>query len=300
MSIINQEGTIESVQNSQIVLYSSNTFSDFDYSIVSTVLFGNPDLTYTIFSNSASSEIQFGTLQLNQFVYPNSVESTLAFEIEESILKYPQTIFLEARVGIFDRLGLEEFETLEDYSSNTIQEIIDQYERGIESTLQLSQDHEVRAVIRPNSIESTSAVENVQLNFIIDFDSINPTIQFGGFTQLNMEIDPVPLSAIESTVVIPEPNVIPLIRPLGLASTANFDTPSFIDNIHRLLVFKDDNISKVGENDAVVIAGGIRINPGSTVSSSASAGQADLPESPVGFMLVNINGTDYKIPYYNT
>lgn len=300
MSTINQEVTIESVQNSQISLYASNTFADFDYSIVSTVAFGDPDLTYTILPNSVSSEIQFETLQLNQFVYPNSVESTLAFEIEESILKYPQTIFLEARVGIFERLGLEEFETLEDYSSNTIQEIIDEYERGIESTLQLGQDHVVRSLIRPETIEATSAVENVQLNFIIDFDSINPTVQFGGFTQLNMEIDPVPLPPIESTVIIPDPRVIPIIAPLGLASTANFDTPSFIDNIHRILVFKDDNISKVGENDATVIAGGIRINPSGFVSNTASSGEAQLPEAPVGFLSINIGGVDYKIPYYHS
>ena len=38
------------------------------------------------------SEIEFGEIQLNQFVYPDSVESTLVFQIDESILKYPQTM----------------------------------------------------------------------------------------------------------------------------------------------------------------------------------------------------------------
>lgn len=300
MSTIYQDRTIESVQNLTISLFASNTIDDFSFSIVSTVLFGNPDLTYTIFPNSASSEIEFGEIQLNQFVYPDSIESTLVFQIDESILKYPQTIFLEARIELFNRLGLEEFETLEDYSSNTIQEVINEYERGIESTIQMGEEYVVRSIIRPNLIEVTSVVEDVELKFIIDFDSINPTIQFGGFTQLNMEIDNVPFPSIESTVIIPNPDVIPLIQPLGLASTTNFDTPSFIDNIHRILVFKDDNISKIGENDATVISGGIRLNPASTASNTATSGSSSLPEAPVGFLSINIGGVDYKVPYYNS
>jgi len=89
------------------------------------------------------------------------------------------------------------------------------------------------------------------------------------------------------------------IAPLGIAPTNNFGTATFIDNIHRLLVFKNDNISKVGENDAVVIAGGIRINPASVISETATSGNATLPNNPVGFMSVNINGRDYLMPYYN-
>lgn len=254
----------------------------------------------TSFEDEILSFTTFGTSNVKYIVRPESIESTLRFEIEESILKYPQTIFLDARLGVFSLYGLDEFETLEDYSSNTIQEIIDEYEKGIESTLQLSEDNRLILFVNPESVESQSSVEDVQLNFIIDFDSINPTVQFGGFTQLNMEIEHVPLPAIESTVIIPDPNVMPVIRPLGLASTINFDGPSFDSNIHRILVYKDDNISKVGQNDATVIAGGIRINPASAVSSTASSGQVDLPSNPVGFMTININGTDYKIPYYNS
>jgi len=34
-------------------------------------------------------------------------------------------------------------------------------------------------------------------------------------------------------------------------------------------------------------------------SSTATAGLATLPSNPVGFMLVTVNGQQYKVPYYN-
>ena len=88
---------------------------------------------------------------------------------------------------------------------------------------------------------------------------------------------------------------------LALPEVASIPTvlAGFIDNIHRLLVFKDDNISKIGENDATVVAGGIRVNPSSAVSETAVSGSATLPNNPVGFISVNIGGTDYLMPYYN-
>jgi hypothetical protein len=47
------------------------------------------------------------------------------------------------------------------------------------------------------------------------------------------------------------------------------------------------------------VAGGIRINPSIQKTVEASSGQATLPSNPVGFISVNIDGRDYKIPYYN-
>ena len=115
-----------------------------------------------------------------------------------------------------------------------------------------------------------------------------------------MEITNVPFPSIESTLIIPQPNVLKVIGPLGIGSTESVGVSSFVDNIHRLLVFKDDNISKIGENDAAVISGGIRLNPASTASNTATSGSSSLPEAPVGFLSVNIGGVDYKIPYYNS
>jgi hypothetical protein len=34
-------------------------------------------------------------------------------------------------------------------------------------------------------------------------------------------------------------------------------------------------------------------------SATATAGSATLPANPVGFMLVTVNGQQYKVPYYN-
>lgn len=34
-------------------------------------------------------------------------------------------------------------------------------------------------------------------------------------------------------------------------------------------------------------------------SDSATAGSATLPSNPVGFIVVTVNGQNYKVPYYN-
>lgn len=44
------------------------------------------------------------------------------------------------------------------------------------------------------------------------------------------------------------------------------------------------------------VNGDIRID--GTTSTTANAGAATLPANPVGFLLVNIGGTAYKVPYY--
>ena len=44
------------------------------------------------------------------------------------------------------------------------------------------------------------------------------------------------------------------------------------------------------------VNGDIRID--GTTSTTATAGNATLPANPVGFLVVNIGGTDYKVPYY--
>ena len=36
-----------------------------------------------------------------------------------------------------------------------------------------------------------------------------------------------------------------------------------------------------------------------STATTATAGTHTLPSSPVGFVIVNINGTNFKLPYYN-
>jgi hypothetical protein len=182
-------------------------------------------------------------------------------------------------------------------SSNTILQLGDRYDYAIDPTIAYGYP-QLNTKIYVDTLDSSLIIGSHNIVPIINFSSISPTIEFGDF-KVNMQIRDVPFPSIESTLVIPDPAMRRPVAPLGIASTNNFGTATFIDNIHRLLVFKNDNISKVGENDAVVIAGGIRINPSSVLSETATSGNATLPSNPAGFMSVNINGRDYLMPYYN-
>jgi hypothetical protein len=42
---------------------------------------------------------------------------------------------------------------------------------------------------------------------------------------------------------------------------------------------------------------GLRLN--ATTTTTATGGAATLPANPAGFVPVNINGTNYKLAYYN-
>jgi hypothetical protein len=261
--VIQLDGVISDVQNAQLQTESSNTIlqlSDrFDYAIESAILFGSPTTIFIVYPNAIDSTLEFGTTQLNTTIYATSVESTVSFGDSTPKLS----------IAVNSIVSEESFGVLQ--INSTI------YANSVESAATVSQPN-VRPAISPVSIASSEAF---------------------GVAKINMQIDDVPFPSIESTLVVPNPSVRFVIGPLGIAPTNNFGTATFIDNIHRLLVFKDDNISKVGENDAVVIAGGIRVNPASVISQTATSGSATLPNNPAGFMSVNINGTDYLMPYYN-
>jgi hypothetical protein len=55
--------------------------------------------------------------------------------------------------------------------------------------------------------------------------------------------------------------------------------------------------SGTGASGVTYTFNGLRLNVTST--ATATAGAAVLPASPVGFIPINVNGTNYKIPYYN-
>ena len=261
--VIQLDGLISDVQNVTLQTESSNTIiqlSDrFDYAIESEILFGSPKTIFIAYPDAIDSTLVFGTTLLGSVIYATSVESTVSFGDNA----------LKLSIAVNSTVSQESFGTAQLNSTIFI--------NSVESVAEVSQPN-IRASIRPVSITSSEAFGNLQIN---------------------MQIEDVPFPSIESTLVVSNPSVRFVIGPLGIAPTNNFGTATFIDNIHRLLVFKDDNISKVGENDAVVIAGGIRINPSSAVSETATSGSATLPNNPVGFMSVNIGGKDYLMPYYN-
>jgi hypothetical protein len=265
--VIQLDGILSEVQNDQIQVYSTTTvvqLSDqLDYAINPTIIVAESQLNFIVYPNALTSTETFGVLQLDQFVTLQSIESTVLFGNTEPQLNI--VVIDEIESGLL-------------FGQSKVNFIF--FPESIQSNVQFEIDHSFNAKIFINSVEST--------------------VEFGEFTQLNMEIDNVPFPSIESTVIISTPNVLKVIGPLSIASTESIGVSSFVDNIHRLLVFKDDNISKIGENDAAVISGGIRLNPASTASNTATSGSSSLPEAPVGFLSVNIGGVDYKIPYYNS
>ena len=253
------------VENAQIQTLQSATIqqviNDLDRSIVSELAFGEINTVLVqIRPNSTESTLEFGSSQLNSIIYAESAESTLSF-------------------GSVGNLN---------FTVNV---------NSVNSELTIG-DFSVIQFVSPESVTIQNSFGTPKLNYILYSNSYESDITFG-VPQINMEIEDVPFPSISSTLVISQPSVRYVIGPLSIATTVNFGTASFIDNIHRLLVFKDDNISKIGENDATVIAGGIRVNPSSAISETATSGSATLPNSPVGFISVNIGGTDYLMPYYN-
>ena len=252
------------VENAQIQTLQSATIqqviNDLDLSIVSGLDFGVSNLFVQIHPNSTESTLAFGSSQLNSIIYAESAESTLSF-------------------GSVGNLN---------FTVNI---------NSVNSALTIG-DFSIIPLVSPESVTIQNSFGTSKLNYILYPNSYESVLAFGT-PQINMEIDDVPFPSITSTVVIPNPSIRFNINPLSIATTVNFGTAGFIDNIHRLLVFKDDNISKIGENDATVVAGGIRVNPSSAISGTATAGSASLPNNPVGFISVNIGGTDYLMPYYN-
>lgn len=266
--VINLDVLISQFANSQVSEFASNTIIEFidtyDYAIDSTVVFGNIDSsTGLILPLSIDPQSVVSNPSVIQTILLQSIESTIQF-------------------GNIDSIS---------FSFNA---------PSIASELAFG-DSRLVLYLQPTSIASTSVVSNIdKLSFIINLSSLDVSTTFGWDDPLlNMEITNVPLPAIESTVVIPQHAVRSVLRPLSINTTVNFGVPTFTDSIHRLLIFKDDNITKVGNTDAVVIAGGIRMNPSIAKTTTAEAGSAVLPSNPVGFISVNIDGNDYKVPYYN-
>ena len=283
------------LENISISSYSSLIFEEppFDYSIDPSAQFGTTSLNYTLYANSVISTETFGTHQLNSTIYVESIASTanLVSEVTPPLLIYPQIIYLN------DALWKVENSTIQQFSSNTIQEGIDSISNSIESAATFG-TYSINQQIAANPTEITTEFGTPQFNYIVYPNEIISTLIFGN-DQLNMSIQNVPVPAIESEIIIPNPTMVHIVRPLSINTTVNFGTANFIDNIHRVLVFKNGNISKMGDNDAGVIAGQIRVNPASTRSNTASSGTASLPENPEGYLSVHIAGKDYKIPYYN-
>jgi hypothetical protein len=265
-NVIQLDGTLSDIQSDSVQTYSSNTIiqlsDQFDDAIDSTASVGEPKLNYIIYANSVEPTTIFGfdaPLLNMQIAALQSIESTVAFGLPAFTI----TLFADS----------------------------------IESTATFGVA-KLNQKLFADSIDNENAFGDSKISSTIFAEPIASTVSFG-FDEplLNMQIATV--EGIQSEAVVAVPNVKKVIGPLSINTTANFGIPTFTDNIHRLLIFKEDNLTKVGDSDAVVVAGGIRINPSITKSVEAFAGNATLPSNPVGFISVNIDGNDYRIPYYN-
>ena len=55
--------------------------------------------------------------------------------------------------------------------------------------------------------------------------------------------------------------------------------------------------AQVGENG--ISGAGVRLNTGTASTVGVAGGASALPATPTGYAIINVNGTDYKMPYYN-
>ena len=318
------DGTLYQVQDTQLQTYSTTSINELNNAlsstialntsfgllevaykqiepaeILSTLIFGSPKLNTTIYAQSIESTISYGEDALKLYVTPNTVSSTLLFgdaQINSKIYSNSVSSTLEiGGISVNQILYAQSIESTIGFGDGNKFSlyILDQ---PIVSELQFG-THKLNSTIYSNSVESTIGFGDDRLNFrnrITDIP-ISSTLQFGT-AQLNQKLYS---GTITSGIQVSSPNVLKVIGPLSIATTANFGTATFIDNIHRMLVFKNDNISKIGDNDAGVVAGGIRINPSTAIAENAIAGDFTLPNKAAGFVSVNIAGKDYLMPYFN-
>ncbi len=317
--VIQLDGILNEIQNDEIQVYSTNTILSlvefYSDSIASTVEFDTPNVYENIVQTIQLNSILDLVADDSILLYSTNTISEISDQLSSSIVSQNQ---FNDTFTHFVSISLNSIESALSVGDLSVIQTISV--ESIESTVAFEDDKKVSMqIVYTNAIDSTIGFDDAKLNFKIFANSVGPSALFGesllstkifansidpsalfGNLRTIMQIDDVPFPSIESNEIVPIPNVLKVIGPLSIAPTANFGISSFVDNIHRILIFKDDNISKIGENDAAVIAGGIRINPASVVSETASSGNAILPEFPVGFLSVNISGVDYKIPYYNS
>lgn len=286
---------------------------------------------------SVNSSLTFGDVNLDREI-PNvvSIESALVGP-EVNYVRYSQDIeLLSDKIDIVKNVAISEYanEQIEGFQVDgaiqstslvTVDNELEIFLGGtglisIPSTVIFSINQLDLNLVVP-SIETTTTVEAVEVISNIDVDSITST---ASFSQDHEVLNFVVLDSVEPTTAFGlsnfnlflglesiqeintfDENVLVLYigqegtNLLEIEPTTSFGTPSFGGFVQRVLIFKDDNIAKIGTADAVEVVNGIVMNPSSLNSSSATAGQSTLPNNPEGFILVTINGTNYKIPYYN-
>ena len=169
-----------------------------------------------------------------------------------------------------------------------------------------------------NSITATAAVNVVELDTEVELGSITSTAAFSNDAAVLSSVSNVTVesalefgnirtnqflddesSVVSTAVVSTDLSVRKVINFDSIESTVFVSTTSFSGFTHRSLIFKEDNIAKIGPADSVEVVNGIVLNPSNQNTTTATSGSATLPSNPVGFITVTINDINYRIPYYN-
>lgn len=182
-------------------------------------------------------------------------------------------------------------EVIDTQTGKTVQQFQEETGFSIVSTLAFGGEEELDFAFDLPSIASTLSIGVPQFTTILFVPSINSTITFGGAEDLDFAFN---LPSIESNVAFGSAFVFVSIGPASIINVNAFGLPSIPRVVHRSLIFKDDNISKLGGDDDVEIASGIVVHSGSQTFTGNT-----LPEATAGYVLVTINGVDYKMPFFN-
>lgn len=280
--------------------------------IASTLAIGAVSVRPRISLDSITSTIQLGN--------PSFLE--LKLSIEEVGAIAPTTSFQDSPVGVLDTSALilgDEDTQIVDLADTQIgnvpasQLVFDVI--SIESTAIVTEGNvtgsptepEVTIAVEDASIgASTLAIGEPKLNQLVTIENgIASTLALGTPEGIIFIED----GAIASTTVVSEPQFVrQIIGGLpgdvgGIASTLTISQDTgFQGGIFRVLIYRDGEIAQLGQTESTFVAGGVRINPAGRVSLSAENGansQITIPTNPAGFMSVNIDGVDYKIPFFN-
>jgi hypothetical protein len=182
--------------------------------------------------------------------------------------------------------------TINTETSNTIISFQRTNDFAIHSLLQFGDIQQLSLELTIPSIASASVVPNAEVLFLIDVPSISSTVTFGPPTDLDQAFD---LQSLSITTNVPnDANVFVSIGTQTITSTITFGDFDQPRPVHRSLIFKNDNITKLGGADDVEIASGVVIQ-----ASSAKLTGNTVPGSAAGFVKVTIDGVDYKMPFFN-
>ena len=227
--------------------------------------------------------IQFGGLQQSsRTIDVDSIASSLTFS---------QDVFFDFLIG---QLNLVTIQPTAEFGQSQINFIVDP--ESIAST-EVFGVNQLNNLFNIPSIDPTVAfgdVQQLEVFFNFTLQSVNPTTAFGNDTNLDRFLTQADNQSISSTALVAEPTTFISIGPSPVVLENQFGPPSINRPVHRSLIFKNDNITKLGQDDDVEIASGIVVRTGTAVLNGATT-----PNTAAGFVTVVINGTDFKMPFFN-